>query len=119
MSDTKRAPYTAAEFSAILARVDNALAYCEAMGAPETQCEQDRRRLVAELRQSVGREKLANELAWQADDRAEKAEAELTRAREALRGLVSSRHGHEAGCMCPWCNARAALGEEPADGDTE
>jgi hypothetical protein len=28
---------------------------------------------------------------------------------KALQGLVAERHGHQPGCPCPWCFARAAM----------
>jgi len=35
---------------------------------------------------------------------------------EALNGLVSDRHGHERGCPCPWCFARAAIAKATGEG---
>lgn len=43
------------------------------------------------------------------------AEERVKELEAALRGLVSDRHGHAAGCVCPWCNARRALKKEAPD----
>lgn len=46
-------------------------------------------------------------------DRADKAVQRVTVLEATLRLLVSDRHVHEAGCPCPWCNARRLLASTP------
>lgn len=46
-------------------------------------------------------------------DELDRLAARVAELEGALRGLVSDQHGHAAGCLCPWCNARAALKVSP------